>query len=50
MLEQIRWEVGMLPDDIKEKLSKDELNYYEKYNSLVANYIEDVGIDLTQVP
>lgn len=49
LLEQIRWEVGMIPNEIKEKLSKDELHYFEHYNSLVAGYIDDLQLDLTQV-
>lgn len=49
VIEQVRWEVGMLPGEIKEKLSKDELSFYEAYNEAVADYMEEVGLDLSRV-
>lgn len=49
LIERLRWEVGLVSDEHKEKLSTFELNYYDEYNSLLANYMQNTNIDLTGV-
>lgn len=49
LIERLRWEVGIVSDEHKEKLSAYELNYYDEYNTLLADYMQSTNIDLTGV-
>jgi len=47
LIERLRWEVGIVTMEHKEKLSPFELNYSTDYNLLLAKYMETTGIDVT---
>jgi len=50
LLEEARWNSGSaLPDDIKNKLCAEEMEYFSKYDALVSDYMYKVDFDLSSV-
>ncbi|XP_053395566.1 DNA replication complex GINS protein PSF1-like [Mercenaria mercenaria] len=52
-IRNMRWEFGsVLPQDIKYNLSEQEVQWFNKYNKCLANYMRSIGgtggLDLTQ--
>ncbi|ESO91986.1 hypothetical protein LOTGIDRAFT_233274 [Lottia gigantea] len=52
-IKKMRWEFGsVLPADIKYNLCEQEIQWFNKYNKLLANYMRSIGdgggLDLTQ--
>ncbi|XP_013394594.1 DNA replication complex GINS protein PSF1-like [Lingula anatina] len=52
-IKKMRWEFGsVLPQDIRYNLSEQEVQWFNRYNKCLANYMrsigEDGGLDLTQ--
>lgn len=48
-IRDMRWDFGsLLPDDVKNNLSQDELEWFGSYNQNLAEYMRSVGIDITQ--
>ncbi|KAH3858883.1 DNA replication complex GINS protein PSF1-like isoform X2 [Dreissena polymorpha] len=52
-IRDMRWEFGsVLPQDIKYNLSEQEVQWFNKYNKCLANYMRSIGgtggLDLTQ--
>jgi len=44
----MRWQFGaILPDEIKQNLCEPELEFFSKYNRLLAGYMGSVGTDMT---
>lgn len=48
-IRDLRWEAGpVLPDRINQEiLTVKEKEYFTKYNSILTDYIENVGFDVT---
>jgi GINS complex subunit 1 len=47
-IRELRWEIGsMIPDQIREKLSPVEIDYFSKYNASLNNFNSEKGVDLT---
>jgi len=48
-LRDYRWELGgVLPEEMKLNLSEQELTWFNSYNKLLARYMRDCGLDLTE--
>ena len=49
IIRDMRWDIGsVLPIEVRKKLIDEEINWFVKYNQGLAQYIEAVGIDVTQ--
>ena len=49
IIRDMRWDIGsVLPMEVRKKLIDEEINWFVKYNQGLAQYIEAVGIDVTQ--
>jgi len=49
-IHSLRWETGaVLPEHIKNLLSKSEIQFFHDYSELANDYMTSVGIDLTEV-
>jgi hypothetical protein len=46
LIERLRWEVGIVTQEHKEKMSPFELQYFDEYNSLLAKYMQSTGVDV----
>ncbi|XP_021627513.1 probable DNA replication complex GINS protein PSF1 [Manihot esculenta] len=50
IIRNLAWKVGLelleLPEEIQEKISHSEKNYYAKHSAALQSYMADVGIDL----
>ncbi|KAH3756009.1 GINS complex subunit 1 [Pelomyxa schiedti] len=47
-IRQMRWEVGSaLPDQLRERMSPQELSFHMGYCRLLADYMASIGMDLT---
>uniref|UniRef100_A0A6N2LB55 GINS subunit domain-containing protein n=1 Tax=Salix viminalis TaxID=40686 RepID=A0A6N2LB55_SALVM len=50
VIQNFAWKVGLelleLPEEIQEKLSPSEKNYFGKHSSALQSYMAEVGIDL----
>lgn len=48
---ELRWELGnQLPEDIKERLSPEEIAFHGEHCSILAEYMESIGcLDITGV-
>lgn len=53
VIQNFAWKVGLelleLPEEIQEKLSPSEKNYFGKHSSALQTYMAEVGIDLNVV-
>lgn len=53
IIRNLAWKVGLelleLPEEIQEKISHSEKNYYAKHSAALQSYMADVGIDLNVV-
>ena len=53
VIQNFAWKVGLelleLPEEIQEKLSPSEKNYFGKHSSALQSYMAEVGIDLNVV-
>ncbi|XP_067030178.1 DNA replication complex GINS protein PSF1-like [Acropora muricata] len=48
-IKKFRWEFGtVLPEEIKDNLCEQEIQWFSKYNKSLAMYMRTVGLDLTQ--
>ncbi len=45
---KLRWEAGpVIPSFHQDKLSIREKEYFSKYNDIITDYIEELGLDVT---
>lgn len=50
LIEQLRWTQGtVLPPLLRDKLSSTELEYFNTYSNLLADYMNAEGVDLTSI-
>ena len=47
-IQELRWKTGsIVPLDLKPKLCESELKFFDEYDHIVSEYMEDMEIDLT---
>ncbi|CAM6106513.1 unnamed protein product [Calypogeia fissa] len=46
-IQQLRWQLGaVLPEDIQEKLSQSEKEFFKRYSDILGSYMSKINLDL----